>query len=75
MTPDTYSETRRAIDDARWERKQGANSDDWAGWIKLVITIAAMIVSVTWAWSNLDKRISLMEQKLDYIVIHTPSNK
>lgn len=65
-----YTETRRALADARTER--GESNDvvrtPWPEWLKLLIATVSVIVAVTLAYASLDKRMALLEQKLDFIV-------
>lgn len=64
MVPEsTYEDIRRAIKD-----EHDDNGGKWPSWLPFALSIAAVIVSVTLAYAALDKRISLMEQKLDYLV-------
>ena len=74
---DTYNETQRAITDVLEARDQarrngdmrsGTNNNSYPAWIQLVLAVLAVVVTVVLAYGQLDKRISLMEQKLDYVV-------
>jgi hypothetical protein len=72
---DAYDDVSRAIRDAReaggpWGgRPVSADpSKMWPPWLHLVMAVATVIVTVTLAYAALDKRISLIEQKLDYVV-------
>lgn len=62
-----YTETRRALADARTER--GVSNElqlqKWPEWLKLVLAAGSVIVTMTLAYSALDKRIDLLNQKLD----------
>jgi hypothetical protein len=62
-----YVETRRALNDARTARgvSNGATLPRLPEWVKLVIATATILVSLTLAWAALDKRIDLVNQKLD----------
>jgi hypothetical protein len=77
MAADTYDDVRRAIDDSRTARGV-SNSDDrrFPEWLKLALAALSVIVTVTLAYAALDKRIALVEQKLDFIVqqvqVHRP---
>lgn len=66
MISSTYEEVRRAITDERNGSSQ--QGPLLPAWMQLFIAVAAILVSVTLAYSALDKRISLIEQKLDYVV-------
>lgn len=65
-------ETRHAYDAARRDAGLLERRDDpggrWPAWFQLVLAVAVMLVSVTLAYAALDKRIALIEQKLDYLV-------
>jgi hypothetical protein len=65
-----YSETRRALADARTDRgmSNGVEGPKWPEWVKLVLATGAIIVSITLAYATLDKRIALLDQKLDFLV-------
>ena len=62
---DTYGDVRRALEDTRTAR--GASNDPtiWPEWLKLLLATLSVIVTVTLAYAALDKRISLVDQKLD----------
>jgi hypothetical protein len=78
MGDDAYSETQRAVTDvlnARDEaRRRGAhemrngNGGKWPQWVQTMLAVGAVIVSIVLAYATLDKRISLLEQKIDFIV-------
>lgn len=57
-----YGAVRRGVPTIRGGRP---DSTRWPEWIKLLLAIGAMVVSITLAWAALDKRISLIDQKLD----------
>lgn len=73
----TYDEVRRALDEDRLTRGQfsragdaggGSNGSRWPSWINTAIAVAMLITTILGAYFSLDKRMSLLEQKLDYIV-------
>lgn len=75
----TYDEVTRALSDVLEERERereerGANlrgrggSNRWPAWLQTVIVVGTMIVTITLAYAALDKRISLVEQKLDFVI-------
>lgn len=71
LTPTgTYEDVRRAVGDALDSRGQHQRQDDgsWRTWVQLVIAVGTIVVTVTLAYGALDKRISLIEQKLNYLV-------
>lgn len=67
---ETYDDVRAAIDDARVARGERSRAGDgdgdkWPAWTQLVLSVLAIVVSVVLAYSALDKRITVMESKLD----------
>lgn len=73
MTPLTpYDEIRRAISDDRRVQNGTGKSAEWA---KLALTIGVTIVSLTLAYAALDKRMSLLEQKLDALAASVALNR
>lgn len=64
MRADTY-------DDVRPFERRG-----WPEWLKLALAALSVIVTITLAYAALDKRIALVEQKLDFLVqqvqVHRP---
>lgn len=62
---------RDALDevlDAHDQRQQRNHQDArWPAWAQLVLAVGAVVVTIVLAYSALDKRISLVEQKIDYI--------
>lgn len=71
MTP-TY--TTDDINDILEASQTARRSSGWGrggvvpAWGQLILAVLAVVVSVVLAWSNLDKRMSLLEQKMDYVV-------
>lgn len=67
----TYEEVRRAMDDARRERGEHSRVGDggkWPAWIQTAIAVTLLIATILGAYFSLDKRMSLLEQKLDFVV-------
>jgi len=56
-----YDVVRRGVPAVRRGRHDPTR---WPEWIKLLIAIISMVVSITLAWAALDKRIALVEQEL-----------
>lgn len=68
---DTYDQVRRAMDDARAEQGDRTRSGDgskWPAWIQTAIAVTLLIATILGAYFSLDKRMSLLEQKLDFVV-------
>lgn len=66
---DTYDDVRRALeDDARTRNGRNGNGGKWPQWTQTVLMVGAMIASIVLAYAALDKRISLLEQKLDFVI-------
>lgn len=77
-TSNVYSETMRAIEDSRATRGYFGNDNEdrkWPSWIHVIIAVGAVVVSVVLAYAALDKRISLMEQKLDTIIYQNATKR
>lgn len=70
MTPNSYEDMRRALTDDR--RTTNGKFTEWA---KLIITIGATLVSITLAYAALDKRIALLELKLDALATSVAMNR
>lgn len=69
LTRDAINDVLDARDQARKSSGYGArNGDKWPEWVKLVIAVGTIVVTVTMAYAALDKRMSLLEQKVDYLV-------
>jgi len=64
----TYDDVRTALEDARTRRGVSNDPARWPEWLKLVLATGTVIVTITLAYGALDKRIALVEQKLDFIV-------
>lgn len=67
---ETYAQTKSAMNDVlddRDYRRRDSDAGRWPQWAQLLLSVGAVIVAVVLAYSALDKRISLIEQKLDYI--------
>jgi hypothetical protein len=69
ISGDTYDDVRRALDDdARSRSGRHGNGGKWPQWIQTVIMIGAMFSAVILAYAALDKRMSLLEQKVDFVI-------
>lgn len=64
----TYQAVRSAMADEHASRSRNQDPQKWSAWIQTFLAVLAMVVSVMLAYSALDKRITLMEQKLDFLV-------
>lgn len=51
-----------------FDQYNARQSEHWPSWIQTTLAVVAVIASVMMAYSNLDKRIALVEQKIDFIV-------
>lgn len=60
-----YGDVRRGLREAAATRRRHTDPTRWPEWIKLLIAIVSMVVSITLAWAALDKRIALVEQELN----------
>lgn len=66
---ETYDDVRRALeDDARTRTGRNGNGGKWPQWTQTVLMVGAMIATIVMAYAALDKRIALVEQKLDYVI-------
>lgn len=66
---DTYDDVRRALnDDAELREGRNGNGGKWPQWIQTLIMVGAMIATVILAYAALDKRMSLLEQKVDFVI-------
>lgn len=66
----TAEELREVLDSARLAR--GGRSGDGRNipaWGQLALAVLAVVVTVIVAWANLNTRVALIEQKLDYVVM------
>jgi hypothetical protein len=76
--PNTYDEVYTAMlnvlearDRERIERygePRGTQDTRWPAWLQTVIIVGTIIVTITLAYATLDKRVALVEQKIDYII-------
>lgn len=75
MTPTalTTDELREVLDEVRQSRsdRAGDSRRSVPAWGQLTLAVLAVIVSLVLAWANMNTRISLIEQKLDYLVSHS----
>lgn len=51
-----------------FEQYTAQRNERLPSWIQTTLAVVAVIASVLMAYSNLDKRIALVEQKIDFIV-------
>jgi hypothetical protein len=74
-----YAEFQRDLNnvlDARDEARRASGRDQrgnggtkWPQLIHLVLAVGAILVTIVLAYATLDKRISMLEQKIDFIVL------
>ena len=59
---------RRAMDEDRAEYRHQRSGDKWPVWFQLSLSVLTVVVAVVLAYAALDKRISLVEQKIDQVL-------
>lgn len=64
---DTYTEGE-LMEVVNFMRSKKPDSS-WPAWGNLALSVLVVVVTVVLAYSALDKRMSLLEQKMDYIVL------
>jgi hypothetical protein len=59
---------RQAMEDDRAEYRHQRSGDKWPVWFQLLLSVLIVVVTVVLAYAALDKRITLVELKIDQVL-------